>query len=133
MTKRQQSKLEILCEGLLNAKAIEAKATEERIAIETEILEITGIPAEGSQTVDAGEYKCKVDQRIKREIDGKAWLDIGPQIPDILNPISIVEEFKIDSKGVRYLQEKEPGYYKLLCQAMTEKPMKPSVKVEVAK
>lgn len=133
MTKKQQSKLEFLCEGLLSAKAVEAKATEERIALEQEILEITGIPSEGSLTVDAGQYKCKVDQRIKREIDGRIWADIVTQIPEMLNPISIVEEYKIDSKGVRYLQEKEPGYYKLLCTAMTEKPMKPSVKVEVAK
>lgn len=130
MTKKQQSKLEALCEGLLAAKAVEAKATEERIAVEQEILAITGLPDEGSQTTDAGEYKCRVEQTIKREIDPVEWAGVGPQIPEILSPISIIEKFKIDSKGVRYLKEKEPGYYKLLCKAMTEKPAKPSVRVD---
>ena len=127
----EEKKLAKLCGALLAAKAIEAKATEERIAVEQEIIAISGLPEEGSRTADVPGYKIRIEQTIKREIDDKVWADIGPQIPEILRPVSVIEKLKIDAKGVRYLKEKEPGYYKLLCRAMTEKPAKPSVKVEV--
>ena len=53
------------------------------------------------------------------------------QIPETLRPVTIVEEYKIEAKGVRWLKDNEPGYYKLLCSAMEEKPAKTSVKIEV--
>ena len=122
--------LEQLCGDLLRAKQAENDARDARIAIEQAITDIVGIPAEGTKTTDAEGYKVKVDQRIKRTIDSKAWALVRDQIPEELRPIKIVEEIKVENKGVLWLKEKEQGYYRLLCQAMTEKPEKPSVKVE---
>lgn len=125
------NKLVTLCTALLDAKAREDKAREERIAVEQDILTLTGVPEEGSATTDAPGFKIRVEQKITRKLDDKAWALVVDQIPEAVRPVTTVVEFKIDSKGVRWLKEKEPGYYKMLCSAMTEKPNKPSVKVEV--
>lgn len=120
-----------LCEEWLSAKAVEDQATATRVAVEQKIIKGLGCPEEGTQTNEADVYKIKIDQRIIRKIDPKAWSLVVDQIPEALRPVSIKETYAIDNKGVRWLKENEPGYYLLLCMAMEEKPAKPSVKVEV--
>ena len=127
-----QNKLVTLCESLLAAKAIEASANEDRIEIEQSILAIVGTPDEGTETHDAGTaFKVKVEQRIIRKVDPRAWSLVCDQIPEQLRPIRITEKYDVDAAGVRWLRDNEKGYYKLACSAIEEKPSKPSVKVEV--
>ena len=126
-------KIEVLASRLVDAKAKEQNANNERVAIERQIIDLVGCPDEGAATHDAGEFKIKIDQRVNRKIDEKRWALIAEQIPEAIRPISIVESIKVETAGVRWLKENEPGYYKLLCECMTESPSKPSVKVEVKK
>ena len=124
-------KLETLCANLLDAKKNEDLAEANRIAIEQEIIGIVGLPVEGSKTHDAEGYKVRVEQKINRKLDNKAWAVIKDRIPEQLRPVKYVEEIKLEPVGVRWLMMNEPGYYRLLCTAMEEKPAKPAVKVEV--
>jgi len=119
-----------LCGKIIAAKADENAATERRVDIEKRILEIVGCPDEGASTTEVDGYKIRVDQRINRKLDSKKWALICDGIPESLRPIAVKETISIETKGVRWLRENEPGYYKLLCQAMEEKPAKPSLKVE---
>jgi hypothetical protein len=119
-----------LCQDLLLAKINEDAAKDRRIAIEQEIIALTGLPDEGTLSVDAEGHKIKIEQKIDRKLDEKAWALIADKIPEAVRPVSIVETLKLDVKGVKWLRDNEPGFYKLLCGAMTEKPAKPSVKVE---
>lgn len=126
-----QKTLETLCADLICAKELEATANERRIAIEQEIIEcIGGLPEEGSFTTDARGYKVRVEQRISRKVDAKNWAIMSKQIPEALHPVKEETVLKVDTKGLHWLREKEPGYYALACQVIEEKPMKPSVKVE---
>lgn len=125
-----QKTIEELCCELVAAKNRETSANVERVRIEGELLLLTGLPEEGSKTVEAPGWKVRVEQKITRRIDGKKWALVAGEIPKELQPVSIVEEYKVEAKGVRWLKDNEPGYYKLLCSAMEEKPAKPSVKVE---
>lgn len=125
-----QKTVETLCADLACAKELEETANERRIAIERELLELVGCPAEGSKTVDVQGWKLRIEQKISRKIDPKKWATVADQIPEQLRPIKIVEEYKVENKGVAWLRDNEPGYYKVLCQAMEEKPMKPRLVVE---
>jgi hypothetical protein len=126
-----QKTLEQLCGELIAAKQTETDAVAQRINVEMAIIQQTGMPDEGSKTVDAEGYKIKIEQRITRKIDPKSWALVVDQIPEQLRPVSIKEQYVVENKGVLWLKEKEPGYYKLLCSCMTETPNKPAVKVEV--
>ena len=126
-----QKSLEDLARELMDAKMEEAEATDKRVGIEREIIAAVGLPDEGSKTVDAGHCKIRVEQKINRKLDVKKWALIADQIPEAVRPVTVVEEYKIENKGVHWLRDNELGYYKLLCSAMEEKPAKPSVKVEV--
>jgi hypothetical protein len=126
-----QKKLEQLCADLIAAKDAEVKAGDDRVAIERQILQLTGVPDEGAATTECDGYKVKVDQRIIRKVDDKAYALIVDQIPEAVRPITYVETAKVDTKGLRWLRDNEPGLYKLVCTALEEKPAKPAVKVEV--
>lgn len=123
-------KLESLARQLAGAKESERAATAERIRIEGDIIALTGLPEEGSRTVDAGRYKLTVAQRINRTLDERAWALVADKIPAALSPIHWKQVPAIEAVGVRWLRENEPGYFRLLASALTEKPAKPSVSVE---
>lgn len=124
--------VESLCADLIRAKEIESSATEARVAVERQIIEQLGLPDEGSKTNDAGNFKVTITQKINRKLDEKKWLTILDKIPEHLRPVKIVETYKLEDAGVRYLKVNEPGYFRIMAAAIEEKPAKPSVKVEEA-
>jgi len=123
--------LDVVAAELVLAKAAEKDANAQRVALEQEIIGMVGLPEEGVLATESEAYKIKVEQRVNRKVDEKKWALVCDQIPEAVQPVSFVEQVKLDTAGIRWLKDNEPGYYNLLCEAMTEKPAKPSVKVEV--
>ncbi len=115
----------------LEAKAKERAATAARIRAEEEILKIHPCPEEGQEKFHDEEGNCcTIKQTITRKVDAKAFSLIRDQIPEALRPVEFVEEIKLDLKGYRWLQEHEPGYFKLFCSCVTEKSGKPNITIE---
>jgi hypothetical protein len=124
-------KLEQLAARLLAVKKAERAATAERIRVEQEIINLTGLPDEGSKTQDAGRYKVTITQRINRSLDDRAWALVADKFPDAVKPVMFVPVAKIDPVGVRWLRQNKPDLFRFLATALTEKPAKPAVVVEV--
>ena len=129
MTK-QEERIDAACKKILAAKREESLANEERLKAEAELAKLLDCPEEGQTTQKCGEYKITIIQNIDRKVDAMAWSQIEKQIPTELRPVERVEVLKVVDKGVRWLKEREPGYYKLLSTAITEKPSKLRIKVE---
>ncbi len=121
--------LEGLARQLAEAKNAEGAAMAHRIRIESEIIALTGLPEEGTKTVDAGRYKLTIAQRISRILDERAWALVADKIPVALSPVRWKQIPAIEAAGVRWLRINEPGYFRLLASALTEKPSKPTVSV----
>lgn len=129
----EEKEMEALVKTLTKAKRKEDESRLARIEAEEAIIKaLGGTPIEGTATHNVGGYKVKVEQRINRKIDERKYHAIKDEIPEALRPISIVETLKIDTAGLRWLKENEPGYWKILADAITETPAKPSVKIEEA-
>lgn len=111
----------------LAVKHDENKARDARIAIEEQIIAITGKRDEGSKTHDAGGCKITVTGKIARKMDWEAWESIKAKIPVNMHPVRYKPE--VDEKGVKYLQANEPELYKLL--PLEVKPAKPAIDVKV--
>jgi hypothetical protein len=124
------AQLEGLARRLAGAKDAERTATAERIRVEGEIIALTGLPEEGSKTFDVGRFKLTVAQRINRSLDERAWALVADKIPAALSPVHWKQVPTIEAVGVRWLRDNEPGYFRLLASALTEKPAKPSVTLE---
>lgn len=114
----------------LEAKAAEKAATEKRLEVERAILDIHPAPSEGQVTFKVSGFKTTIKQDIKRVLDDKKYSMVRDSIPEQLRPVEVIEEFKLDIKGLKWLKDNEPGYFKLMAQCVTEKPSKPSISIE---
>jgi len=120
--------LETLALHWRDAKRAEEIARDNRLRIEQEIIDQTGCKQEGSETHKAGEYKVTVTGKLTRKLDAEAWAQIESRIPEELRPVSYAP--KLETKGLRYLEEKEPEVYRIVAQAIETKPAKPAVQVK---
>ncbi len=112
----------------LSAKAIEAKAVADRVAIEEKIVAVTGKKDEGSQTHDADGFKITVRGVINRKMDWDKWKEVEPQIPAELRPVK--QKPELDDKGVKWLQANRPDLYALL--PLETKPGKTGIDIKAA-
>lgn len=128
MTTEQDWSLETLAEMWREAKQAEEQARKERVALEDAIIAQTGCKDEGSQTCEAGAWKVRITGNINRTLDADKWREIEPSIPEAMRPVEYVP--KLDTKGLRYLENNEPETYRRICEAITAKPGKPSVEVK---
>ena len=123
-----QQTLENLADEWRNAKRDEEEARQSRIAIEQQIINVTGCKEEGSETHRAGDRKVRVTGKLNRTLDQAAWESIAPTIPEAMRPVEYAP--KLDTKGLRYLENNEPEVYKRVCEAIVTKPGKPAVEVK---
>jgi len=123
-------------ERLQEAKRTENAAKQARIEVEYELLDMIApddIPSEGSKTISGDGYKITLTQRVSRKLDEKAYALIVDSIPEEIRPVEVVETFQIDDRGCRWLAQNEPGYWRTLSNAITEKPMKIAVHIKELK
>ena len=118
--------LEELSAEWLKAKKAEAAAYKKRVAIEDQIVALTGKRDEGSQTVDATGFKITITGKVSRKMDWDKWEDVKAQIAPNLHPVKYKPE--LDEKGVKYLQANEPEIYALL--PIEVKPAKTAIEVK---
>ena len=128
MTEPHQQTLEKLADEWRKAKRAEDDARKARIAVEESIISHTGCKEEGSQTFEAGEWKVRVTGKLNRTLDRAAWESIAPTIPEAMRPVEYAP--KLDTKGLRYLENNEPEVYRRVCEAIVTKPGKPAVEVK---
>jgi hypothetical protein len=119
-----------LIDAWLSAKRAERQATANRIAIENDILQWVELPEEGNIVIEDGENKMTITQKVNRKIDAMAIRQVFNEMPEGLCPVTWVEEPKLDITGYRWLRENEPGLFRLLSKAITEKPAKPAFTVK---
>ena len=118
-----------LAELLLNAKAREAAANEERLAIEEQLITMVGTKEEGTTTATEGNYKVKTVGKLTRSVDTDAVQTDWDNLP-----AEVKKCFKwkadIDTKNLRSLESMRDDLVPLLSTYVTTKPAKPSVTIE---
>ena len=117
------------------AKKAEDQANAQRVALEQQLIKtLEFTKPEGSQSVKTDTFKVTLTAKLNKKLDIPHWLSIKERIPDALR--AVVKEkptidYKLDDKGLKYLENNEPDIYTLLCEAITVTPAKTAVKVEV--
>lgn len=121
-------KLNELAREWLEAKAAEDSASKLRVAIEDQIVALTGKRDEGSQTHDLGPFKLTVKGVLYRKMDWDKWETVSRQIPVEYHPVKLKPE--LDEKGIKWLQEQRPELYALL--PIEVRPGKTGVSIKAA-
>lgn len=114
---------------LMAARSLEKAATEQRVAIEEELIGLLGAKAEGADTHNIGPYKVTITGKLNRKLDLKKFDQIADRIPPVLHPVKVRRE--LDVTGIKYLVNNEPEIYAMLANsgALTVEPAKTSVTI----
>jgi hypothetical protein len=123
--------LDDLASALLSAKAVLANAQKAVYAAEEALVAVVGAEDEGSFTVRCDGFKVTTTQPITRAVNATALEAIRREFPEDL--FQAMFDFK-PSLNVRLFKECEhlrPEVWKMACKAVTSKPGKIAVKVEL--
>lgn len=131
---QHQSDTANLAQRWIEQKEMEDLSRENRVSIEEELINQLDHSNrdEGSHTFNLEGYKITITKKITRKMDNtKSWLDFADaDVPEHLNPITLVEKPVIDSKVCRELRDSHPAIYSKLAESMSSKQAKTAVKIE---
>lgn len=122
---------DLACAQLEAAKIAEARARDARIDAENAVLAHMTEREEGSTTLRGLGWKATATFSVLRSIDEAALAAIRETAPAAMFDQVFGYAPKLKLEGLRYVRNNEPQVYALLAQAITAKPGKPSVLVEM--
>jgi hypothetical protein len=117
------------------AKRDEDQANIRRVEIEKQMITAAAfIKLEGSESHKSDTKKVTFTAKLTKKLDVKKWLSVKGNIPEAFRSVvkeKSVIEYKLDDKGVKYLESNEPDIFAILSEALTITPAKTAVKVEL--
>jgi len=132
MTAQQQpTPLDRVAQALRDAKAAEDSARASRIAAEEAVIALIGVKEEGTTTVKTCFFKVSTVGKLNRSLDEAAFRSIADDIPAAFRDRLVRWKPELVAAEVRYIEHNEPDVYRVIAQALTVKPAKPSVSIEL--
>lgn len=129
MTKAKQPTVEQLAQDYIAAKAAEAAANKQRVAIEEQLIAVLGAKDEGAQTHELSNgLKVTITGKLTYKADMAVLLQLAKALPESLRPIK--SEPKLDETGAKYLRANEPEIWAMIAPAITVAPAKTSVAIK---
>lgn len=115
----------------LEAKGRELDAYHDRIEAENRLIALIGVKAEGTTSAKTGTYKVATCGRMTYSLDNAAYAAIAARIPESIRDRLVRYKAEPVLGELRYLEANEPELYAIFAEALTIKPAKPSVSVEL--
>jgi hypothetical protein len=124
----EETALASLADAWVKAKAAEAEANATRVAIEAEIIAITGAKDEGRETHTLPNHKLTVIGKLTYKAEFEPLHELTEQWPDQFQVIKY--EPKLNEPQIRKIREMRPDLYRKIAQHLTVKPAKTGITVE---
>lgn len=121
------TELDKLCHAYQEAQEDEKRAKARRLEIEGLIVAISDVQYEGASVTKTRYYKCTCTGKLNRKLDVETWENIRDQIPEDLRPVKTT----LDLPKLRAIEKENPDVFKVVANAISSKPAKVSVKVEI--
>lgn len=127
----QPTEIDLAAQALRDAKAAEDSARATRLAAEEAVIALLGVKAEGTTTVKTEFFKVSTVGKLTRSLDEAAFRAIADDIPAAFRDRLVRWKPELVASEVRHIEHNEPEVYRVLAQALTVKPAKPAVSVEL--
>ena len=124
-----ETALASLADAWVQAKAAEAEANAKRVAIEAEIIAITGAKEEGRETHTLPSHKLTVIGKLTYKAEFEPLHELTEQWPEQFQVIKY--EPKLNEPQLRKIREMRPDLYRQIAQYITVKPAKTGITVDV--
>jgi hypothetical protein len=120
---------EQLAQDLIAAKAAEAAANKERVAIEEQLIAVLGAKPEGAETHELSNgLKVTITGKMTYKADMAKLMAVVHELPENMRPVKM--EPKLDETGAKYLRANEPEVWAKLASAITVTPAKTAVSIK---
>lgn len=120
---------ELLAQQLIEAKAAEARASKDRVAIEEQLVTLLGVKSEGAETHElTNGLKITITGKQAYKADMPLLMQLAGSLPENLRPLKT--EVKLDETGAKYLRANEPEVWAMLAPAITVTPAKTAVTIK---
>lgn len=113
----------------LEAKAKEAEAASQRIAIEKAIIELVGAKEEGSKSTESDGIKITTTGRLSYKADATELLTLTMAWPVDIQPAYLAP--KIDETRLKKIRAERPDLWKEIARAVEVKPQKTGVNITI--
>jgi hypothetical protein len=127
----EPTELDLACQAYREAKANEELARNARLSAEERILSLCGVKEEGTTTVKTEWFKVATVGNLTRTL----LVDELPKVQGLIDQRIyeqvIKHEPKLSVSGLKAVATANPDAYRVLLAAVTTKPAKATVKVEV--
>jgi hypothetical protein len=131
MSESTPTELDLACQAYREAKANEESARNARLASEERILSLVGVKEEGTTTIKTEWFKVATVGNLTRTL----LVDELPKVQGLIDQRIYEQVIKYEPKlsvsGLKAVATANPDAYRVLLSAVTTKPAKPTVKVEV--
>lgn len=111
----------------LEAKAKEAEAASQRIAIEKAIIELVGAKEEGSKSTESDGIKITTTGRLSYKADATELLTLTMAWPVDIQPAYLAP--KVDETRLKKIRAERPDLWKEIARAVEVKPQKTGVTI----
>ena len=122
-----------LLSKIREAKKREDRANADRVVLETQLITLLSfVKPEGSETQKHGDFKVTLTNKLNRTVDALQWSKIKELVPlEMQGVIEVDTKLKVNNEGARWIEANNPAVWEICQQAISVKPAKTAVKVEV--
>ena len=125
----QPTELDKLGQALREFSEMEQKGKQGRLAVEAQIADLAPVKEEGTSVTTTRFFKITTVGKLTRKLDPEAWANIEGDVPEDLRPVKL--ELKLDLKKLRAIESANPELHRFVSKAISTKPAKTSIKVEL--
>lgn len=129
--KTTDEKINELAQAYQVLKEQESHLKVEMQTISDQLVELVGTKEEGSVSAKTDAFKVTVTGKLNRSLDADKVQALASTLPAPLYNRLFKFKPSLDLKEMRYVQNNEPDFWAHIAPAITAKPGKPSLKVEM--
>lgn len=127
----QPTELDLAAQELREAELNLKTAQERRDRAMLRVVELVGVKDEGTTSIKTGFFKISATAKLIRSLDESKLAALQSQVPPELFEKVVEYKPSLNLKALRAVEQANPAAYRVFAQAITVKPGKPSVKVEL--
>lgn len=126
-----EERIDVLADLLISLQEEEREVKARIDDAKAKLIELCGIKEEGSQSFHTDAYKITTQQNIVRTLDAGAVRAMRDRVPESTYENVFTWKPSLDLKNYKALKEMAPNLASIVDEAVTSKPAKAGVKVEV--
>lgn len=126
-----EAKISEAAAAWLDAKQAEEAANAKRLDAEQKLTALIEHKSEGATKTEVGPYRITLTGKLTRSLEAEKIDAMAKRIPIPILQRLVQYKPSLNLKELRYIEQNEPEHYRVFAEALTVKPAKTAVSIEL--